>query len=148
MSLKKALARFFIVVALELLFLRHKFDLLEHEDYGNMGETFVYKFEAFRLYVINDRGDYYAQLAPDALTDVWKLSLILEYLGVAKEGKEFTKHGLFSLERELWLLSRNMDGVRELIEGNNSSHIKSKLDELEAMKLKQFVESFKGTAGR
>ncbi len=148
MSLKKALARFFIVVALELLFLRHKFDLLEHEDYGNMGETFVYKFEAFRLYVINDRGDYYAQLAPDALTDVWKLSLILEYLGVAKEGKEFTKHGLFSLGRELWLLSRNMGRVRELIEGNNSSHAKSKLDELEAMKLEQFVESFKGAARR
>ena len=144
MSLKKAFARFFIVAALELLFLRHKFDLLEHEDYGNMGETFVYKFEAFRLYVINDRGDYYAELATDALTDVWKLSLILEYLGVAKVGKEFTKHGVFSLGKQLWLLSRNMRGVRELIEGN----AKSKLDELEAGKLEQFVESLKGTAGR
>jgi hypothetical protein len=148
MSLKKALARFFIVVALELLFLRHKFDLLEHKDHGDMGETFVYKFEAFRLYITNDRGDYYAQLAPDALTDIWKLSLILEYLGVAREGKEFTNHGLFSLGKELWLLSRNMSEVRKLIEEDNSSEAKLKLDQLEAMKLEQFVESLKRAAER
>jgi hypothetical protein len=148
MSLRKALTRLLIVVALELLFLRHKFDLLEHEDYGNMGESFVYKFEAFRLYVINDRGDYYAELTPDTPTDIWKLSVILEYLGLLKEVDEFKKNGLFSLLKELWLLSRNINEVCGLLEENNSSHAKSRLDEFEAKKFQQLVKRLKRAVGR
>ena len=94
MSPRKALARLLIVVTLTLLFLRQKFDLLEQQDYGNMGGAFVYKFAGFRLYIINDRGDYYAQLTPATPTDIWKLSVILEYLGHAKEEDEFKKYGL------------------------------------------------------
>jgi len=148
MSLKKFLARPIIVGALKLLFLGQKFDLLEYEDYGNMGESYVYKFEAFRLQIVNDRGDYYAQLTQSVPTDIWKLSLILEYLGVAKEGEEFERYGLFSLVKELWLLSRNMAAVRELFEGEHSAQALSKLDELEAKKWEQLVEGLQGTAGR
>jgi hypothetical protein len=41
--LKKLLARVLIAVALRLFFLRHKVDLLEHADHGNMGELYVYR---------------------------------------------------------------------------------------------------------
>lgn len=148
MPLKKFLARPLVAVALRLLFLKHRFDLVEHEDYGNMGESYVYQFEAFRLHVVNDRGDYYAELTPVTPTDIWGLSLVLEYLGAARGVEGFARYGLPSLVKELWLLSRNMAGVRELFEGENSVQAKSELNELEARKLTQLVEGSGGAAGR
>jgi hypothetical protein len=41
-----------------------------------------------------------------------------------------------------------MSEVRKLIEEDNSSQAKLKLDQLEAMKLEQFVESLKRAAER
>jgi hypothetical protein len=146
MSRKKSLSRFLITAAVESLFLGRKCDLLRHESYKDRDEWFLYELEGFWLYIYIDRGDHYAELSPGTPTDRWKLSLVLEYLGLAKEAEPGIG-GLSSLLKQLWLLSRNMARVRALFGEGNFSHTESKLGALSARKFERLVERGKRAAG-